>query len=219
MSSDIVCIHHGENLKSQTLCIYCISTKFNHVNLLLAGTYGKLTVWRNCQSGVPGWLLSWALWSNGTSTCKVSRQDWCATLTAVPSTLIGNGTSTHKFPIQDFISILHWNGWVKELPSSWRSFSDELSTLDDLKFCRFLETHLHEHEHELFQYTLLLVMMQYLQVTSTEKYASLHLYILNEQGSPVEINFFYGMWHYVVFDVCGSVHHYSFNKQPTWCSL
>jgi len=43
-ASNNVCIHHGENLKSQTLFIYCISTKFNHVNLLLAGTCGKLTV-------------------------------------------------------------------------------------------------------------------------------------------------------------------------------
>jgi len=66
----------------------------------------------------------------------------------------------------------------RELPSSWRSFSDDLSTLHDLNVCRFLETRLHEHVHELFQYTLLLVMMRYLEVTSTEKYASLHLYVL-----------------------------------------
>jgi hypothetical protein len=44
IASNIVCIHHGENLKSQTLFVYFISIKVNHMNLLLAGTCGKLTL-------------------------------------------------------------------------------------------------------------------------------------------------------------------------------
>jgi len=51
--------------------------------------------------------------------------------------------------------------------------------------------------------------MRYLQVTSTKKYASLHLYVLNEQGSPVEINF---LWNVTVRSPIGGYQHFGGTK-------